>query len=122
MADPINKNFSQLIIQINQTNDRLKQHAVKSIDKLLTVRNWLIGAYIFEFQQNGADKANYGSKLEEKLAEKINQKGLSVRNLKLFKQFYNAYPQILQTLSAISELPHEIRQTVYASLRFEEKI
>jgi len=121
MTDQSNINFSRLIIQINQTNDRFKRQAVKSIDKLLTVRNWLIGAYIFEFEQNGTDKAKYGSKLEEKLAEKINQKGLSARNLKLFKQFYNTYPQIVQTLSALSELPIETVQTVSASLRIEEK-
>lgn len=66
------------------------------------------------------DKAKYGSKLEEKLAEKINQKGLSARNLKLFKQFYNTYPQIVQTLSALSELPVETMQTVPALLQNKE--
>lgn len=114
-------NFSLLISRISETNVQFQQEAVKSIDKLLTVRNWLIGAYIVEYEQNGADKAEYGSKLEEKLAERIDQKGLSARNLKLFKQFYNTYPQIVQTLSALSVLPKETVQTVSASLTNKNK-
>jgi predicted nuclease of restriction endonuclease-like (RecB) superfamily len=106
--------FSQLITRISQTDDHFRKHTAKSIDKLLTIRNWLIGAYISIYEQNGADRAKYGSKLEENLARKINQKGLSARNLKLFKQFYSVYPQIMQTLSAQSQLPKETVQTVSA--------
>jgi|SRR5690554_3903028 len=109
-------NFTNLISQITQTNERLQHQAAKSIDRLLTIRNWLIGAYIVEYEQKGADKAEYGSKLEERLAKEINQKGLSARSLKLFKQFYNTYPQIVQTLSALSELPKETVQTLSALL------
>lgn len=117
----MSSNFSLLISRISETNVQFQQEAVKSIDKLLTVRNWLIGAYIVEYEQNGADKAEYGRKLEEKLAERIDQKGLSARNLKLFKQFYNTYPQIVQTLSALSVLPEETVQTVSASLTNKNK-
>lgn len=113
--------FSQLLSQIRRTNDHFHRHTVKSIDKLLTIRNWLIGAYIFEYEQNGNDKAKYGSKLEEHLADRINQKGLSSRNLKLFKQFYIIYPEIVQTLSTVSELPKETMQTLSASFKIEVK-
>ncbi|MFK7786905.1 MAG: YhcG family protein [Crocinitomicaceae bacterium] len=113
--------FSQLITRISQTDDHFRKHTIKSIDKLLTIRNWLIGAYISIYEQNGADRAEYGSKLEEKLAEKINQKGLSSRNLKLFKQFYNTYPQIMQTVSALFELPKETMQTLSALLEITPK-
>lgn len=53
-----------------------------------------------EFEQKGKDRANYGAKLVDELAVSINIKGLGARNLKLFRQFYNTYPQISQTLSA----------------------
>lgn len=113
----MSNNFSLLINQISETNKLFHQQTVKSVDKMLTIRNWVIGAYIFEYEQKGTDKAEYGSKLEENLAIKINQKGLSARNLKLFKQFYNTYPQIMQTLSALSEIPKETVQTLSASLK-----
>lgn len=108
-------NFQSLIERINQVNAGFQLQAAKSVDRYLTIRNWLIGAYIFEFEQNGEDKAKYGSKLEKKLSEKIQAKGFSARNLKLFKQFYLAYPQMVQTLSALSEqLDFPIVQTLSA--------
>lgn len=35
----------------------------------LTVRNWLYGAYILRYDQNGSDRAAYGEQLIDKLAE-----------------------------------------------------
>lgn len=100
-----------LLSQINELDNQLTSQAAKSIDRLLTMRNWLIGGYIVEYEQKGSDKAIYGTKLEETLAEKLNRKGLSERNLKLFKQFYLAYPQIMQTVSAQFKLPDATMQT-----------
>ncbi len=116
--------FNELVGNILSTDSGFRNHAVKSVDKLMTLRNWLIGAYIFEYEQNGADKAEYGSKLEENIAVKIDRKGLSARNLKLFKQFYITYPQIMQTVSALSEISPETVQTVSALLprRDQEEI
>ena len=33
------------------------------------MRNWLIGYYIVEYEQNGKDRAEYGAKLLKKLEE-----------------------------------------------------
>ena len=41
-----------------------------------TMRNWLIGYYIVEFEQHGKDRAEYGSQLLKKLEERVNRKGL----------------------------------------------
>lgn len=111
-----------LISQIKEANSFFKVHTSKSIDKFLTCRNWIIGGYIFHYEQNGEDKAEYGSKIEENLAAKIDIKGLSSRNLKLFKQFYLAYPQIVQTVSALLENSEQkLVQTASALLEHPEK-
>lgn len=78
----------------------MEQSAVKAINRRVTIRNWLIGFYIIEFEQKGANRAAYGDRLLELLAEKLATNGLSFRNLKLFRQFYLGYPQIGQTVSA----------------------
>ena len=104
-------NLNALLTQISQLDIQLTTQAAKSIDRLLTIRNWLIGGYLFEYEQNGSDRANYGSKLELTIAESLNRKGLSERNLKLFKQFYLAYPQTMQTVSAQFSLPEKIKRT-----------
>ncbi|HBK83955.1 MAG TPA: cytoplasmic protein [Flavobacterium sp.] len=117
------KNFETLTHSIQHTHNVLQQEAVKAVNISLTVRNWLVGFYIVEFEQNGEDRAQYGKYLLQKLAERLNQSSLSFRNLKLFRQFYQAYPQFGQTIAAhlinynlkISSL--EIGQTPFAHFK-----
>jgi predicted nuclease of restriction endonuclease-like (RecB) superfamily len=92
------KNFDALVNSIHDTHVTLHQSAVKAINKHLTVRNWLIGFYIVEFEQNGEDRARYGEKLLQTLADSLNLESLSYRNLRLFRQFYLLYPGIGQVV------------------------
>ena len=71
--------------------DGFRLEAGRSVNRYMTVRNWLMGFYIVEFEQNGEDRAKYGAKLIRSLTDSINRPGLSFSNLKLFKQFYLAY-------------------------------
>ncbi|WP_437182166.1 hypothetical protein [Segatella copri] len=52
-----------------------------------TMRNWLIGYYIVEFEQHGKDRAEYGSQLLKKLEERVNRKGLNVTLFKMLVTF-----------------------------------
>jgi len=91
--------FNFLINQISKTDVFFKGFVAKSVDKFLSLRNWLIGYYIVEYEQKGADRASYGDNLVVELAENLDIKGLSTTNLKLLRQFYLAYPEISQTVS-----------------------
>lgn len=88
-------NFEKLVLRIQQTNDFLQQSAVKAVNTHLTFRNWLTGFYIVEFEQNGSDRAKYGTKLLENIARNISIKGLTAPELSRCRQFYNTYPQII---------------------------
>jgi predicted nuclease of restriction endonuclease-like (RecB) superfamily len=77
---------------------------LKSVNKHLAIRNWLVGFYIVEFEQRGEDRAKYGENLLSELTKSVNIRGLSQTNLKLNRQFYDMYPQIGQTLSDQLEL------------------
>lgn len=57
-----------------------------------------------EFEQNGSDRAKYGTKLLETIAQNISIKGLTAHELSRCRQFYITYPQILGT--ATQELKH----------------
>ena len=87
--------FNQLVNIINEVHTHLQQNAVKAVNRLLTIRNWLIGYYMVEFEQKGEDRAAYGTQLREKIAERIKIKGLTAPELSRCRQFYYAYPQIL---------------------------
>lgn len=91
--------FNLLVSTIQQTHGTFQQGAINAVNKHLTLRNWLIGFYIVEFEQNGEDRAKYGETLLSELAKSLNIKGLSNTNLKLARQFYNTYPQIGRTVS-----------------------
>lgn len=90
--------FDLLVNNIQQTHEGLQKTAVKAVNQSLTMRNWLIGFYIVEFEQHGQDRARYGERLLSELAASIKIKGLSETNLRLCRQFYTAYPQIASAI------------------------
>lgn len=95
--------FTNLISVISETHSHLQAEAAKSVNRLLTARNWLIGFYIVEYEQKGEDRAKYGENLLKAIEDHIsNQNNFSInqRRLREFRQFYLAYPQIWRTLSA----------------------
>jgi hypothetical protein len=76
-------------------------------DIALTLRNWIIGYYIVEYEQRGEDRAAYGKKLYKEIADRIVSRGIKSireRHLYLCKDLYKAYPQILRSASAKSYL------------------
>ncbi len=86
--------FQQLAERIVAVDESLRQQAAHAINCMLTARNWLIGCHIVEFEQNGADRAQYGEQLLKTLARKINRKGMDDRRLREYRQFYRAYPYL----------------------------
>lgn len=111
-------NFEKLVTSIQTTSAKLQQYAVKALNIQLTFRNWLIGFYIVEYEQNGEDRAQYGQQLLATLALEIKLRGLGETNLKLCRQFYTVYPEIHQLLSVEYSylIPSSIRQTVSDNL------
>lgn len=94
--------FKDLIAQIHTINSELKQQATKSINIALTIRNWLIGYYIAEYELKGSDRAEYGDKLYDRLAEELSKIKIprsDKRELYRYYKFYKVYPQIVDSLS-----------------------
>ena len=82
-------NFINRVSTIQQLHKQLQQSAVNAVNQMLTIRNWLIGYYIVEFEQNGKDRAKYGISLITSIAENLNHiKGLDERSLRRFRLFY----------------------------------
>jgi len=116
-------NFDGLVAAIERTHSALAEQASKAVNISLTLRNWFIGYYIQEYEQSGTDRAAYGEQMLESLAERLQSGGLKrvdARELRRFRQFYLAYPQIRETASpelagAPTALPN-IWQTLSAKL------
>ena len=54
-----------------RTHSATQAGAVKAINRMQTMRNWIIGYYIVEFEQKGKERAEYGEHLLEKLEERV---------------------------------------------------
>lgn len=70
--------FEQLANTILTVDSALHAAATKAINQTQTVRNWLIGGYIVEYEQQGKDRAQYGDRLLKRLEKKLNIAGLTV--------------------------------------------
>ena len=96
-------NFNTLVKTIADIHQRTHASATKAVNMSLTLRNWMIGAYIVEFEQNGEDRASYGEKLLSRLAEYLGKQGIprcDARELRRFRGFYSTYPQIGDTVGS----------------------
>ncbi len=97
--------FEQLVGSIEAANLHLSRRAKLAVNTSLTLRNWLIGFHIEEYELRGSDRARYGDKLLVKLSESLTARGLrSVgrRQLYAYLSFYRAYPEIVWSLTAQS--------------------
>ena len=107
--------FARLVELCERTHREMQLHAVRTVDRSLVVRNWLFGWYIVEFENGGAERSElYGRALIERLSSRLRDSGLkgcSPTNLRKFREFYRAYPEIQQTASVESIARSEIQQT-----------
>ncbi len=93
-------NFDNLVGVIESIHVKCAANASRAVNISLTLRNWLVGFYIAEYEMNGNDRAKYGDKLLTELAFKLKgHKGLNERELRRYREFYSVYPQIRGTLS-----------------------
>lgn len=98
-------NFDGLVAAIRQADAALAEQASRAVNVSLTLRNWFIGYHIAEFELQGADRASYGDKLLAELSRALREQSVSNtgrRQLYGYLAFYRAYPQIVQTASALS--------------------
>jgi len=104
-------NYEGLVTAIAQAHDSAQRQAVQAVNLALTLRNWLVGYQIVEYEQHGSDRAQYGERLLEELAHDLRRrigKGFTKRYLEMFRQFYRKYPITKSLISQFGlSLPHQ---------------
>ena len=75
--------FELLADSIKQINDKASSAAKSAVNQLMTLRNWAIGYYIVEYEQDGSDRAEYGSHLLKNL-EKVRQCRTNLSQIQMF--------------------------------------
>ena len=59
--------FEVLADSIKTINEKAGNVAKSAVNQLMTLRNWAIGYYIVEYEQDGSDRAEYGIQLLKNL-------------------------------------------------------
>jgi predicted nuclease of restriction endonuclease-like (RecB) superfamily len=72
-----------------------RDKAIRVVDNERTLMYWHIGQRIFEEEQEGKDRADYGTYLIKYLSQQLQPEygsGFSVRQLERYRQFYRTFP------------------------------
>lgn len=89
------KKDEQFYTEIRQIIETARTNAIRSVDFSRVQMYWLLGKRIFEEEQQGKDRADYGAYLIRNLAEELTPlygSGFSVRQLEQSRRFYRMYP------------------------------
>ena len=84
-----------IISDIKSIIAQSKERAIRAVDHQRTLMYWHIGKRIFEEEQEGKDRADYGKYLIKYLSEQLQPEfgsGFTHRQLERYRQFYRTFP------------------------------
>lgn len=85
--------------------EETRESAIRSVDFHKVQLNWHIGKFIFEDEQKGKERAEYGKYLIKYLSKNLEPlygSSYSTRNLYFFIQFYKAFPIVNELRSQLN--------------------
>ncbi|WP_455758075.1 PDDEXK nuclease domain-containing protein [Alistipes putredinis] len=91
---------SDFIQEIKRIVTQARQKAYTAINSAMVEAYWQMGKRIVEQEQQGKDRADYGSQLLKSLSKELTAefgKGFSVGSLYYYRQFYQTFPEIFAT-------------------------
>ena len=94
-----------LLLEIKNLIANARETAVRSVDFQRTLLYWYIGERIFNEEQLGKERAEYGNYLIKYLSKQLTPEygsGFSFRNLNWYRQFYRTFPIVNSLRSQLS--------------------
>jgi predicted nuclease of restriction endonuclease-like (RecB) superfamily len=83
-----------LIDRVVTILEEARSQVVRTVNSVMVLAYWHVGREIVQFVQGGAKRAEYGEQMLEALSARLQERvgrGYSVRNLRYFRSFYQAY-------------------------------
>ena len=90
-----NSQMDTLYSDVRRIIETARGNAVRSVDFCRVQMYWNLGKRIFEEEQHGKERADYGTYLTHNLAKLLEPEfgsGFGVRQLEQARQFYRTYP------------------------------
>jgi len=101
-------NYDRLVNEIGSLLADARSQVASSVNTILVKTYWAIGRHIVEYEQNGAERADYGTNLLNRLSKDLTQrygKGFSRSNILYMRKLYLNF-QICETLSHFLSWSH----------------
>ena len=98
MNDMVSREF---YADLSMIIESARKSAYQTVDRILVVRNWLLGKRIAEEELVGTRADRYGEKIVSELAKQLTEqygKGFDKRALYRYVKFYKTYPEIVATV------------------------
>ncbi len=98
------KDYEELIDKVGLVLQAGRRNIANAINLSIVNSYWQIGKYIIEYEQNGMERAEYGSDLLNRLSSDLTLRygaGFSRSNVFYIRKLYMSYPKV-QTLSELS--------------------
>ncbi len=89
--------FPSLVAAIRQMHEQCAAQVNRAVNVSLTLRNWMIGGYIYHYELHGSDRAAYGEELIDRLAAELNRQKVTACDpprLYGYLALFRVYPQI----------------------------
>jgi predicted nuclease of restriction endonuclease-like (RecB) superfamily len=86
---------TRLLHSLRDLIQSARQRALRAVDAVQVQTCWEVGHHIVEFEQGGAARAEYGTRLLTILADSLSRefgRGFDVTNLRHMRVFYQAFP------------------------------
>lgn len=95
------------ITDIKNIFEKARRNAYSAMNAAMVDAYWQIGKRIFQEEQHGKERADYGEFLIQGLSKQLSKelgKGFSIANLKNFRQFYLIFPDWDKSYAVRSQL------------------
>jgi len=95
MSKSVEKSTGNFVEEIKTIIGQARAKAVRSVEFHRVEMYWKLGERIFEEEQQGQDRADYGSYLIRNLSKELEPEfgsGFTVRQLERYRQFYRIFP------------------------------
>ena len=106
------KSLDGLLGQLRGLIQQARRHTLRAAEIIQVCTCWQVGHHIVEFEQRGVDRAEYGTKLLYRIADRLTHefgKGFDASNLRYMRLFYKTFPNC-------DALRHELSWTHYRTL------
>ena len=107
MTTSIEKNNAGFVADVKSILEQARLGAYHTINTLMVKAYWLVGKRIVEEEQQGKERADYGTYVIKTLSKELGAefgKGFSIANLKNFRQFYLTYADNEKSYTLCSQL------------------